>query len=205
MMPNRLAVDHRHFDRRQRHRGAPFLMEAEHARIVHLVDVVARQHDQVPRALAHDRIQVLVDGVRRALIPVLADALLRRQDLDELAELFRDDAPSHPDVPVERQRLVLGGDEDAAQAGIDAVAEGKVDDPVRPAEIHRRFRAIFRQRIEPFAGAASEDDDEAVVEQCRHWLLSSCAARRAPAPRPIRRCAAAGSRDRRCRARRRGG
>ena len=41
----------------------------------------------------------------------------------------------------------------------------KVDDAVRPAEIHRRFRAILRQRIEPLAGAAGEDDDQAVVEQ----------------------------------------
>ena len=56
---------------------------------------------------AHDRIEVLVDRVGRALIPVLAHALLRRQDLDELAELLGHDAPAHADVPVERQRLVL--------------------------------------------------------------------------------------------------
>ena len=95
--------------------GAALLVEAQHLRVVHLVDVIARQHDHVARVLAHDRVEVLVDRVGRALIPVLADALLRRQDLDELAELLRDDAPAHADVPVERQRLVLRGDEDAAQ------------------------------------------------------------------------------------------
>jgi hypothetical protein len=34
------------------------------------------------------------------------------RDLDELAELFRDDVPAHADVAVERERLVLRGDED---------------------------------------------------------------------------------------------
>ena len=81
-------------------------VEPQHLRVVHLVDVIARQHDQVARVLAQDRIEVLVDGVGGPLIPVLADALLRAEDLDELAELVGDDAPAHADVAAERQRLV---------------------------------------------------------------------------------------------------
>ena len=172
-MPKRLRVGDRHLDRRERDRGLPFLVEPQHARVVHLVDVIARQHDQVPRVLAHDRIQVLVDRVGRALIPVLADPLLRRQNLDELAELLRHDAPAHADVPVERQRLVLRRDEDAPQPGVDAVAQREVDDAVRAAEVHRRLGALLRQRIEPLAGAAGEHDDEAVVEQRRHGRPSA--------------------------------
>ena len=168
MMPKRLRVGDRHFNRRERHRRAALLMEAQHARVVHLVDVIARQHDQVARVLAHDRIEVLVNRVGRALIPVLADALLRRQDLDELAELLRHDAPAHADVAVQRERLVLRGDEDPPQPGVDAVAEREVDDAVRAAEVDRRLRALLRERVEPLAGAAGEDDDEPVVEQRRH-------------------------------------
>ena len=175
-MPKRLRVGDRHLDRRQRHRGAALLVEAQHPRVVHLVDVVARQHDQVPRVLAHDRVEVLVDRVGGALVPVLADALLRRQDLDELAELLRHDVPAHADVPVERERLVLRGDEDAAQPGVDAVAQREVDDAVRPAEVDRRLGALLGQRIEPLAGAAGEHDDEAVVEQRRHKWRSRASA-----------------------------
>ena len=150
------------------HRGAALLMEAQHPRVVHLVDVIAGQDDQVARILADDRVEVLVDRVGRALIPVLADALLRRQDLDELAELLRDDAPAHADVAVERQRLVLRGDEDAPQPRVDAVAQREIDDAVRAAEVDRRLGAILRQREQPLAGAAGEHDDEAVVEKGRH-------------------------------------
>jgi hypothetical protein len=96
---------------------------------------------------------------------VLADPLLGRQDLDELAELLRDDVPSHPDVPVQRQRFVLRGDEDAPQPGVDAVAEREVDDPVGTAEVDRRLGAIFGERIEALAGAAGEHDDDGVFEQ----------------------------------------
>ena len=96
----------------------------------------------VARVLALDGVEVLVDRVGGALVPVLADPLLRRQDLDELAELLRDDAPAHADVAVQRLRLVLRGDEDAPQARVDAVAQGEVDDAVGPAEVDGRLGAV---------------------------------------------------------------
>ena len=160
-----LAVLDRHFDRGQRDLRPHVLMEAEHLLVIHLVDVVAREHDDVARVLADDRIQVLVDGVGGALIPVLADALLRRQDLDELAELLRHHGPALADVAVERERLVLGRDEDVAQSRVDAVAQDEVDDAVGAAEIHRRLGAIPRERGEPFAGAACQHDYEDVIAQ----------------------------------------
>ena len=195
----------RHFDCGERHRGAALLMEPQHPRIVHFVDVIAGEHDQVPRTLARDRIQVLINRIRRSLIPVLAHALLRRQNLDEFSELLRDDAPPHPDVAVERERLVLRGDEHAAQTGVDAVAEDEIDDAVRSAEVHGRLGAFLRQRVQALADAACEHDDEAVVEQRRHAALSSGEGRRALALRRIRRRAAAGSTCRTRPAPRRGG
>ena len=129
--------------------ASAFLLEVEpqHLRVVHLVHVIAGEHDDVSRDLALDGVQVLVHGVGSAEIPVLADSLLRRQDLDELAELLGDDTPPHADVAVERERFVLRRDEDAPQPGVDAVAEGEVDDAVRPTEVDRRFRAILGQGI----------------------------------------------------------
>ena len=185
----------------ERRGGAALLVEPQHPRVIHLVDVVARQDDQVARVLAQDRVEVLIDRVGRALIPVLADALLRRQDLDELAELVGDDAPAHADVAVERQRLVLRRDEDPPQSGIDAVAEREIDDPVRPAEIDRRLRALLRQRDT----AARRRLRPARSRGCRRaaptWRSASSQhdARRCAVAR--RRCAAAGSTFRTCPAR----
>ena len=143
------------------------------------------------RVLAHDRVEVLVNGVRRSLVPVLADALLRRQDFDKLPELLRDDAPAHPDVAVERERFVLRRNEDAAQPGVDAVAEREVDDAIGPAKVHGRLGPLLGERIEPLARAAGQDDDKTVVEERRHDPIS-CGARRAPALRRPRSRATAG-------------
>jgi hypothetical protein len=100
---------------------------------------------------------------------MLTDALLRWENFDELAKLFRDDVPSHTDVPVQRQRLVLRRDIDVAESRINAVAQGEIDDAVRAAEVHRWFRAIFCQGIEAFSHSASEQDDQDIVQF--HGLL----------------------------------
>ena len=157
------ALLDRHLDRRERDIGAVVDVRLQHPAVIHLVDVIAGQDDHVARVFAHDGVQVLVDGVGGALVPLLADALLRRHDLDELAELLRDDAPALADVPVERQRLVLRGDEDAPEAGVEAVAEDEVDDAVGAAEVDGGFGPLLRQREEPFADAAGEHDDQDVV------------------------------------------
>src|SRR5688572_21655669 len=95
---------------------------------------------------------------------MLADALLRRQNLDEFSKFLGQDAPAHADVAVERQGFVLRGYEDAMQARVDAVAESEIDDPVRTAEKHRWFGAVSRQRVQPLAGTARKQNDQRVVD-----------------------------------------
>ena len=153
----------RNLDDADGRRRAALAVDREHPRVVHLVDVIAREHDQMARVLAQDRVEVLIDRVGRAEIPVLADALLRAEDLDELAELVGDDAPSHADVAAERERLVLQRDEDLAQARVDAVAEREVDDPVRTAEVDGRLGPLLGQRIETLARASRQNHDDDIV------------------------------------------
>ena len=122
-----------------------------------------RQDDHVLGLLAADRVDVLIDRVGGAHVPVGAGALHGRQQLKELAQLLGHDAgPAFADVPVERKRLVLGQDEDSAQAGVDAVGEGDVDDAVVAAKRHRRFGAIAGEREEPFSGSARKQDPKSV-------------------------------------------
>ena len=72
--------------------GAGVLVLLQHEAVVHLVDVVAGEDEDVLGLLGADGVDVLVDGVGGALVPGLRDALHGRQDLDELAELVGDDA-----------------------------------------------------------------------------------------------------------------
>ena len=130
---------------------------------VHPVDVIAGEDQvvlgidvaEVPRRLAH--------GVGRALKPLFAlGRLLGGQDLDEAAREH-----VHPvglrDVAVERRRVELRQHVDAFEAGVQAVAERNVDQPVLAADRHRRLRAMVREREQPRAAAAAEHDRQHVV------------------------------------------
>ena len=67
-------------------------------------------------------------------------------------------------MAVERKRLVLGADEDPPQAGIHAIAEREIDNPVGSAEVNGGFCPVPGERKKTFSGAASEQNDENVVE-----------------------------------------
>src|SRR5882672_12779546 len=105
-----------------------------------------------------DRINVLIDGVGCSHIPVVTYPFHRRQDLDELADFTAENVPSLADMPVERERLVLGEDVDAVQTGVQTVGKRNIDDAIDAAEGYSRFRAIAGQRIKTFARASGEQD-----------------------------------------------
>ncbi len=71
--------------------GAGVDVLLQHEGVVHLVDVVAGEDEDVLGLLGADGVDVLVDGVGGALVPGLGDALHGGQDLDELAQLVGDD------------------------------------------------------------------------------------------------------------------
>ena len=66
--------------------GAVLRVKADQLRVVHLVDVITGQHDDVFGPLFFDRVDVLIDGIGGPLIPVFVDPLLGWDHVDELAE-----------------------------------------------------------------------------------------------------------------------
>ena len=84
---------------------------------------------------------------------VLFGALLRGQDLDESGREIVEPV-ALLDVPVERPAVELGEQEDPAELGVEAVADGDVDQAVLARERHRGLGAVLRQREEAGAGAA---------------------------------------------------
>ena len=118
--------------------------------VIHLVDVVAGQDHDVLGPLFFERVDVLIDGVGRALVPLLVDPLLRRHDVDELAQLAAQIIPpAERDVAVEAHRLVLREHENPAQAAVEAVRQREVDDAIDAAKRHRRLGPVARQRPQP--------------------------------------------------------
>ena len=117
--------------------------------------------------MAAQEVEVLVDRVGGALVPVRGDALLGRQQLDELVEAAVEEGPAALHVADQALRLVLRADADAPDAGIDAVRQREIDDAELAAERHRRLGAPVGQRPQPPAAAAGEDHRERVVREPR--------------------------------------
>ena len=97
----------------------------DHARVVHLVDVVAGEHQHDARIVAAQDVEVLVHRVRGALVPVGRDALLRGQQLDEFVEAAVEERPAALHVVDQAVRFVLRRDADAADARVHAVRQAR--------------------------------------------------------------------------------
>src|SRR5438067_4097630 len=64
-------------------------------------NIYSIEREEVARLLLLDGVDVLVDGVGGALIPVLVNALLGRQHVHVLAQLGAEEAPAGTEVAVE--------------------------------------------------------------------------------------------------------
>ena len=147
----------RHLEAADRDVGARVDMLLKHDLVVHLVDVVAGEDDDVARRVVLDDVDVLVDRVGRAGVPlVLGDALAGRQDVEALVASGPQEVPAVLQVPDQAVRLVLRGDADAPDAGIDRVRQGEVDDPRLAAEEHGGLGPAVGQLQQPAAASTRQ-------------------------------------------------
>jgi len=156
---------HRHLDHADGDVGFLLDVEADHRAVVHLVDVVAGQHQHVQRPVGADDLHVLPQRVRRALVPLGTAPLLRRDDLHEFAELAPQVAPAALDVLDQRMRLVLGQHRDLSDAGVDAVRQREVDDAELAAERRGGLAAVLGEVSEPLPAAAGHDHGQGPAGQ----------------------------------------
>ena len=155
--PERGRLAERNLEAADGHVGGLLHMLREHLFVVHLVDVIARQDDDVFRRVALDDVDVLIDRVRRPGVPrPVRHALARGQDVEALVALVAEEIPAALQMPDEAVRLVLGGDADAADAGIERIGEGEIDDARLAAEMHRGLGPPIRELEQPGAAAAGE-------------------------------------------------
>ena len=140
----------------------------EHQLVVHLVDVVAGEDDDVLGRVAADDVEVLVNRVRRARVPLrLRHALAGGQDIEAFVAFGTQKVPAALQVADQAVGLVLGGDRDAADAGIERVGEREIDDARLAAEEHRRLGALVGQFHEPATTAARQHVSHRIARQRR--------------------------------------
>jgi len=125
---------------------------------VHAVELITAEDEKVLMIALEKVAHVLTHGICGALIPALAiGRLLRGEHLDKTAgELV--EAVGAVQVAVQRGAVELGENINLAQAGVDAVADRQVDDPILPRKRNSGLGTILCQRKEPSARAAPHHD-----------------------------------------------
>jgi hypothetical protein len=132
-------------------------VEGEHLLRIHPVDVVRTENDDVIGVLVVDQVQRLIDRVGGAGVPARAEPLLSGHRRDVLAGKPRQ-PPVLRNVAVQRMRFVLGQHADSQVSGVHQIRQHKIDQPVGAAEGNGRFGTVGRQRVQPLAFPARQDD-----------------------------------------------
>ena len=142
---------HRYFQNGDCCGRAPVLMELEHRRVVHFVDMVAGKNQNIFWVVAVDKINVLINRVccthePFARIPAF---YMGSQNCHAAVPSVQIPGDTDTDMLVQPQRLVLCQHADCIHAGIDAVAQRKVYDTVTPAISYSRLCHFPRQNAKP--------------------------------------------------------
>ena len=152
------GIQARHFDTADRYVGTRLDVLLQHLLVIHLVDVIAReQHDEL-RRVARDDIDVLVNRIGGARVPLrFRDALTRRQNIETLVALGAKEVPAALQVPDQAMRFVLCGDGDPADARVQRIRKREVDDARFTAEKDGRLRAFVGEFHKSRAAPTGQD------------------------------------------------
>ena len=147
----------RHLDAADGNVRAALDVELQHVLVVHLVDVIAGQDDDVLRLVGLDDVDVLIDRIRGAGVPLgFRYALARGQDVEAFIAFRAEEVPAALQVADQAVRFVLCRHADAADARIHCVGQREIDDARLAAEIDRGLGADVGQLEQPAAAAACQ-------------------------------------------------
>ena len=125
-------------------------MGGQHLGVIHLINVVAGEDHNIVGIIEIHKADILVNGVRSSLEPLalLSAALVGGQNISAAVPAVQIPRAAGADIAVELEGLVLGQHAHSVDAGVGAVGEGKVDDPVFAAKGDAGFCHVTGQGIE---------------------------------------------------------
>ena len=150
LRPRRLDAGHGHI-------GALLDVLAQHRLEIHLVDVVAGHDDDEARFVVLDDVEILEHGVGGSEVPVdLRHPLAGWQDVERFVAFRPEEVPAALQMADQAVSLVLRRYGDAADAAVERVRQGEIDDSELAAEIDGRLGADVGQLHQPAAPATRQ-------------------------------------------------
>jgi hypothetical protein len=141
-----------------------FNVLAQNLAVVHSVELIAAQNDIVIEWTFEEVAEVLPNGVRGSLVPMRSRGrLLRGQNLHETwREIVEFEGGAN--MLVQRHAIKLGKHVDAANAGIQTVADGDINQPIFATKRYGGLGPFFCQREESGAGSAAHNNGKGAVD-----------------------------------------
>ena len=149
------------------------LVPLQHLLVVHLIDVVTGEDQDIVGVVQGNEADVLVDGVGRPLVPgTLVPPLdVGGQDVDATVGTVQVPGLAVSNVAVEFQGLILGEDADSVDAGIHTVGQGKVDDPELAPEGDGWLGHLAGEGLQPAALASRQEHGHTcLLHSITSWL-----------------------------------
>ncbi len=125
--------------------GSDLAVVVDHLAIVHLVDVIPGEDQNLLGAFFLDLVDVLINGVGCPLVPLFIDPLLRRHNIDVFIQLTAKIVlPSRSIWRSNWSLYILRQDEQLSKSTVEAIREDKIDDAVDSTE---RDAGLARSRV----------------------------------------------------------
>ena len=137
-------------------------MEAQHAVVIHLIDVVTGETGHIVRIIQIHEADVLINGVCRTLIPYsTGSTLVRGQDVHAAMAAVQLPRLAVTHILVQLQRTILGQHTHRIDAGVGAVGEGEVDNAELTAEGDGGFGHVTGQHVQTAALSTCQEHCDA--------------------------------------------
>ncbi len=147
-------------------------VKSDKERVIHPVKMITGEDHHIVGVRHLELEELLAQRIRRALIPGrTCRRLLRRQDahppVRKVIELV-----SARDVAMQRDGVKLGQHIDTIDAGVNAIADRDIDQPVVPRQRDSRLGPQLRQRIKPAPCAPAQDHSKHIMHCVLHFRAS---------------------------------
>ena len=138
----------------------------QHDLIIHLVDMVAGKNKDIVRIIGVNEFDILENSICGTAVPVASPCTLIRSQQSYTADIaVQIPRNTDADMRVKAQRLILCENTDRVDAGINAVAQRKVNNAVLSAERNCRLSDLLSQNTETAALTACK-------KHGNHFLLN---------------------------------
>jgi acetyl-CoA carboxylase alpha subunit len=119
-------------------------MVSKHLLIVHFVDMVAGENQNIIRIKLANKVYILENGVCSSLVPIgIPSVLIRRKNAETASGTIKIPRGAVTNIIIERKRLVLSQYTNGVNSGVNTVGKREINNSIFSAVAYSRLAVCF--------------------------------------------------------------